>query len=92
MNDWLPIATAPKDGTPVELRAEDEGPFRMYWDATASNALVSTHAGIWVLVGGGLTWCDERPEGAPTHWRPIVRIDVRKVATAAIHRLVVRKQ
>jgi hypothetical protein len=23
-----------------------------------------------VLVGGGLTWTEEHPDGAPTHWAP----------------------
>ena len=68
---FRPYATAPKDGRVILLWADGVGgAFPMYWDAKDANILVSTRAGIWVLEGGGLTWCDERPEGAPTHWRP----------------------
>lgn len=70
MSDRRPIETAPKDGTIVMVGADDEGPYPMYWDAEFFNALVSTKPGIWVLEGGGLTWCDERPDGAPTYWFP----------------------
>lgn len=70
LTDWLPYETAPKDGTMVQLRAEDEGPFEMYWDADRLG-MVSTSKGVWVLRGGGMTWCDELPAGAPTHWAPL---------------------
>lgn len=66
--DRNPYETAPKDGTPVLLWGDDEGPYLMRWDAAGFNPLVSTVPGIWISVDGGFTWCDERPAGAPTHW------------------------
>lgn len=69
-NDYRPIETAPKDGTVVLLRADNEGPFLMYWDAALVNPLVGPEPGVWVLEGGGLTWCDRDPAVGPTHWAP----------------------
>lgn len=73
MDDWRPIETAPKDGTLVEIMAEDFGPYEMVWNPAGYNWLVSSSPGLWEDVGGNFTWCDERPEGAPTHWRPIAK-------------------
>lgn len=73
---WQPINTAPRDGTIVELWAKDAGgPYPMAWDAQGFNPLVSSRRGIWVLLGGGLTWCDEDAGGAPTHWQPYTSED-----------------
>ncbi|MCW5615877.1 MAG: hypothetical protein KIT32_12210 [Rhodocyclaceae bacterium] len=69
MAEWQPFRTAPRDGTIVELRSDDEGPFEMYWDPSAVNPLVGMEPGLWVLRGGGMTWCDRAPRGAPTEWR-----------------------
>ena len=69
---WRPYDTVPKDGRAILLWAADAGgPFLMRWHPEDSNPLVSTRKGIWVLEGGGMTWCDEDPDGAPTHWRPL---------------------
>lgn len=64
-----PYATVPKDGSLVLLHDDDVGTFPMRWSADDGNPLVSHGRGIWVLDGGGVTWCDEDPDGAPTWWR-----------------------
>lgn len=69
--DGRPYETVPKDGRPVYLWDTDgNGPYLMSWNPFGSNALVSRGPGIWEAVGGGFTWCDEDPRGAPTHWAP----------------------
>lgn len=65
-----PMSTAPRDGTTVELFAEDIGIVPMFWDPNGFNPLVSKTPGIWKLVGGGMTWTEDDPDGAPTQWRP----------------------
>jgi hypothetical protein len=45
------------------------GPFPMRWDAELTS-FFQRGVGIWVLIGGGLTWTEEHPDGAPTHWAP----------------------
>lgn len=70
---WQPLATAPKDGSPVWLCDElgdAGGPFPMRWSARGTNFLFQRGVGIWELEGGGMTWTDEYPAGAPTHWAP----------------------
>lgn len=72
MSDWQPMATAPRDGTTILLWASDAGgPYEMFWNPHGTNLLVQSGEGIWELNGGGLTWCEERPDGAPTHWMPL---------------------
>lgn len=74
--EWLPIVSAPRDGTVIELWAEDADPtgaIPMYWDPKFINPIVSDLPGIWVLRGGGLTWSERHYlGGGPTHWRPII--------------------
>lgn len=69
--DYRPIATAPRDGTIVDVLAEDCGPYRMKWNGAGVNPLVSLKAGIWEAVDGAFTWSEDRGAG-PTHWRPAV--------------------
>ena len=78
--DWQPIETAPKDGTPVTLTWMENGkPQEIYpgmvWNAFASNPMVQGGKGIWALHGKSgqllMTWSDEDPDGAPTHWRTV---------------------
>ena len=71
---WRPYATAPKDGTPVWLcdkHGDSGGPWPMFWNARGRNELFQPGCvGIWELDGGGMTWTDERPDGAPEWWAP----------------------
>lgn len=73
MTDWHPIATAPRDGSLVYLtwmeggQPQEQWPMR--WDVEATNGLFPDVKGMWVLDGGGATWTEHDPDGAPTHWR-----------------------
>ncbi len=70
--DAKPIDSAPRDGTILELWAEDaDGPFLMSWDPAMVNPLMRQTAGIWVSMYQGLpfTW-DEQSGAGPTHWKP----------------------
>lgn len=73
MIEWLPYASLPpemKDGRVVMLADEDIGVYPMFWNPRGYNMIFSGRkVGIWQLVGGGLTWVDENPDGAPTFWR-----------------------
>lgn len=69
-DDWRSIDTAPRDGTPIEVRCDEEGPFEMYWDRAGFNPLVSSEYGIWMSAGRHFTWCEDSGFG-PTHWRPL---------------------
>ena len=70
MNDYRPIATAPRDGSLVDVMADDFGPYRMRWNPTGTNPLVLIEQGIWEAQDGSFTWCEDRGAG-PTHWRPV---------------------
>ena len=65
-----PYATAPKDGRLVLLWSKDIGSILARWSDQDGNPLVQSGPGIWVLDGGGMTWSDAHPDGAPTHWAP----------------------
>lgn len=78
--EWQPIATAPRDGTEIELTwMENDRPQEIYpmrWNRFAGNKLVQDEKGIWAMhsrTNGALlsTWCEQNPDGAPTHWRPL---------------------
>lgn len=69
-----PYSTAPKDGRLIGLWAGDVGgPFPMRWDANAVNPLVGDVVGLWVMADGSMTWSDDDPAYAPTHWMEIVQ-------------------
>lgn len=60
-----------RDGRIVLLGDPDSGyDFPMRWDARGHNMIFQRHkVGIWVMEGGGFTWSDESPDGAPGYWR-----------------------
>lgn len=73
--EWRPISTAPRDGRLILLtwmeggKAQEVWPMR--WETDATNWLFAPGVtGMWVLDGGGATWNEADPEGAPTHWAP----------------------
>lgn len=68
-DDYRDIATAPRDGTLIQVFHEDVGSFLMRWNASGSNALVSQDIGIWEAPDGSFTWCEDDGHG-PSHWRP----------------------
>ena len=78
MSDWQPIETAPKDGTKVDLTWMENGKPQetycgMVWNIFAGNPFVQAGNCIWALHADNgkilMTWSDENPDGAPTHWR-----------------------
>ena len=68
MNEWQKIETAPRDGTIIMVRCDDEGPFEMFWNAFGTNHYFQRGMGIWEAVGGHFTWSEEKGLG-PTHWK-----------------------
>ena len=74
-DDWQGIATAPRDGTIIELTWMDDGKpqeiWPMQWSHIQRNGLFAPGVvGMWVVPDGSLTWTEHDPAGAPTHWRP----------------------
>ena len=72
---WQPIATAPRDGTIVDLTWMDDGEAQeiwpMQWGHIQRNGLFAPGVtGMWIVPDGSLTWTEHDPAGAPTHWRP----------------------
>lgn len=71
---WLPIDSAPKDGTVVELtwmegsHAQEIWP--MQWGHIQKNGLFPDRVGMWIVPDGSITWNDDERGGGPTHWRP----------------------
>lgn len=72
--DWQDIATAPRDGTVIEITAlEPDGtPFEIWpcqWGHIQRNELFAPGmVGMWMLPDGSATW--REGDGGPTHWRP----------------------
>lgn len=69
MMSRFPYRTAPKDGRFVVLGTGDGEEYVMRWEPDAFNPLFGMTPGLWVLQGGGMTWCDRWPDGAPEYWR-----------------------
>nr|WP_295828262.1 hypothetical protein [uncultured Azospirillum sp.] len=79
-DDFLPISTAPRDGTLVKLAAFDakgrlDASVKMRWKADARNPLFPGVVGFWVTPDfpgpHSFTWNESDPDAAPTHWRPV---------------------
>jgi hypothetical protein len=71
---YSPYAEMPpdyKDGRLVLLGDPDVGwDFPMRWNPRGYNIVFSREkVGIWEMDGGGMTWTDEHPGGAPGWWR-----------------------
>jgi len=71
--DWQTMESAPKDGTLIELtwmeKGEPQDTWPMRWMHIMKNGLFPGKVGFWTTPCGSLTWNDENPAGAPTHWR-----------------------
>lgn len=68
--DWQDIATAPRDGTLIEVMDPDLGAFPMRWSPTQTNGLFPGAQGFWVTRDGTMTWSEHDGFG-PTKWRPL---------------------
>lgn len=73
---WLPIDSAPKDGTLLQLTAIDATGetfeiWNMQWAHIQRNGLFPGVTGMWTAPHGGLTWNGSPDDGGPTHWRPL---------------------
>ena len=67
-HDWSPIETVPRDGTEVIVYDPDSGAFLMRWVPGATNPILRDSGdGLWVAVGGGMTWSEAGGFG-PTKW------------------------
>lgn len=68
--DWLPIASAPKDGRVIVVGHEDVGSFPMAWNPTGTNEMFAPgDIGIWEVADRSMTW--RTGEDGPSHWRPL---------------------
>jgi len=74
MDNWQPIATAPRDGRVIQITAleADGTPFEIWpcmWGHIQRNEFFAPGVvGMWMLPDGSATW--REGEGGPTHWRP----------------------
>lgn len=73
-DEWREIATAPRDGSVVDLTWMEDGKpaevWPMQWGHIQKNGLFPGHVGMWVATDGSVTWSETLLDGAPTHWRP----------------------
>lgn len=69
-NGWLPIETAPKDGTEVILYAPDDGVYSGWFDTWDDFMISKKNISGWVT-----DWNDEFQVANncidPTHWQPL---------------------
>jgi hypothetical protein len=71
MGEWQPIETAPKDGSPVEVRYSDGSEEeRVYWQSEGRCCMLGSRAGSYPP---GWTSADigHLPVEDITHWRPL---------------------
>ena len=67
VGDWLPIESAPKDGTHLWLFSPDDHPVSGYWLVTSGDDF---HWEGWMFSDEILS--EVKPDGlTPTHWRPL---------------------
>jgi hypothetical protein len=66
--EWLPIETAPQDGTPFlgYLEKLKPSPVAIWWRVQHS---IRTGKPVWYLYGLGELWDVKMP--TPTHWMPL---------------------
>ena len=71
--DWHTIDSAPRDGTIIDLTwMENDLPqeiWPMQWGHIQRNGLFPDVVGMWVAPDWSVTWNEDDPSGAPTHWR-----------------------
>lgn len=74
-NGWRDIETAPKDGRVIVLTWFEDGKpqeqWPMLWGHIQRNGLFPGKLGMWTTPDGSVTWNDDDPAGAPTHWMPL---------------------
>ena len=72
VNGWLPIASAPKDGTPILVCFKGLGIFCVTWDDPHSDE-VTPDNGIWCVDDNkhGPYAMRGYCEGDDTHWHPL---------------------
>ena len=68
-DDYRPIATAPRDGTLIEVMDPEAGAFPMRWNPEGFNMAFSRKPGLWESVAADVTWTEDNDCG-PTMWRP----------------------
>lgn len=67
-NPWCPLATAPKDGTAIELLLRDR---HKRGSGKAGEMVVQAR---WLAVGHGGTWHYVGPDWTLVSWRPILKL------------------
>lgn len=74
MDGWRLIATAPRDGTVVEVTAEEfDEIWAMRWNPDVHTPWSAT-MGAWETPEGEAIWSlGPYGDGGPTHWRPLTR-------------------
>jgi len=90
--DWLPIESAPKDGTVIQVRCEDKNfaiEFLASWQVIPDSREDGDGWG-WIAKNedehpqdwhDGICWesnADEVPSNSPTHWKPALSVQPTK--------------
>lgn len=67
-NGWMPIETAPKDGTKILTYAPIIPPIKNRFGGDASAKIVINERRT---TNGGHQWWHSRADQQPTHWQPL---------------------